>query len=138
MSAGRRRAQDARDARRRRARGVVRPVRKRGSSEAGRLGGSEGKGVVGKPAMKTVRLEISDDVYAKLRNELGLKIAMGNFHGLQDEFVINPVLKGRGFREDDVEHAIQPVSCFDGGSQAASPPQAEPSDSHGFSEPSRH
>ena len=33
----------------------------------------------------------------KLRNELGLKIAMGNFHGLQDEFmkiIISTIDKG--------------------------------------------
>lgn len=32
------------------------------------------------------------------------------------------------------EHAVQPISCFVGSPQAAVPPQAEPSDSHGFSE----
>ena len=45
--------------------------------------------------------------------------------------VINPALKGRSFRENDVEHAIQPVSCFSGAPYRQSPPQAVPSDSHG-------
>ena len=42
--------------------------------------------------------------------------------------------KGRSFVEVDVEHAEQPLSPFDGCPQAALPPGAEPSDSHGFSE----
>ena len=42
--------------------------------------------------------------------------------------------KGRAFVENDVEHEASPLSCFDGCPRAALPPQAEPSDSHGFSE----
>ena len=45
--------------------------------------------------------------------------------------------KGRSFVANDVEHVERPLSCFDGCPQAAIPPQAEPSDSHGFSKPWR-
>lgn len=39
-----------------------------------------------------------------------------------------PRPKGRSFSENDVKHAIQPISCFAGRHR---PPQASPSDSHG-------
>lgn len=47
-----------------------------------------------------------------------------------------PRPKVRSFREkNDVEHAIQSsLSCFVGCSQAASPRQASPGDSHGLSQ----
>src|SRR5262245_7899247 len=61
----------------------------------------------------------------------------GRVTGLPDQrveiAVINPALKGRALWKDDVEHEVRPLSCFDGCPRAAFPPQAEPSDSHGFS-----
>jgi hypothetical protein len=56
--------------------------------------------------------------------------------------VINPPLpkrRGEGFRESDVEHATQLVSCFDRAPYRHSRPQAErSSDSHERVKPSQH
>ena len=71
-------------------------------------------------------------------------------HAAQDWFivdgkVINPPLpkrRGEGFRESDVEHATQLVSCFDRAPYRHSRPQAYTRDSQVFrisvSEPSQH
>jgi hypothetical protein len=83
---------------------VVRPVKKLGSAEAQKLGSSEGRKTVKtetvKPGVKVVKVEMEEGVYARLRSELGLKMAMGNFYGLQDEFlkiIISTIDKGDDF-----------------------------------------
>ena len=37
--------------------------------------------------MKTITLDIEDDVYRDLRTQAGLRIAMGESHGIVDAFV---------------------------------------------------
>jgi len=63
-----------------------------------------GEGRRGKKAkragVKVLKIEMEETIYARLHGELGLKIAMGNFHGLQDEFtriIISTIEKGDDF-----------------------------------------
>ena len=37
--------------------------------------------------MKTIRLEIEDDVYRELNTAIGLHVMTGNAHGIVDSFV---------------------------------------------------
>ena len=70
-------------------------MKKRGGEEARKRGSSEKK-----PGTKRIEVEIEEAVYKKLHGELGLKIAMGNFHGLQDEFtriIVSTIEKGDDF-----------------------------------------
>ncbi len=53
-----------------------------------------------KKGSRKVTLEIEEPVYERLRSELGLKVAMGNFHGLQDELtkiIVSTMEKGDDF-----------------------------------------
>jgi hypothetical protein len=83
-----------------------------------------------------IRQYVMGEPYDHFDGDIGRHLVAGAYN-----FVINPRLaqrRGGSFREDDVEHAIQPVSCFAGCPTSASPPQAVPSDSHGRAESSQH
>lgn len=73
---------------------MVRPVTKEKTSEKKTAKKAKKAGV------KVLKMEIEDEVYARLRDQLGLKIAMGNFNGLQDEvtkIIISTIEKGDDF-----------------------------------------
>jgi hypothetical protein len=66
-------------------------ARKQGSSEAEAEARKQGSSEA--EATKTRRLELvfDEDVFVRLKNDVGMKLAMASFYGMQDELVLSIV-----------------------------------------------